>query len=346
MGPSASGLPEYLRDFKCMKGARNRAKYRYDKAPHAATTCSSEIPIPAQRMTLLPDDLSFDEFFGGPTIEDGLEDAVCNFPSNPYATITRSSCWERFKDYGYRLQASFALAFNVQEPILVEEHILPIAPKRTHKNDHVTGGYSLERKSKRRNGRMNGTTEVVVPDGSTMGIEEFLKDARLEGSQASLEAFVNGRGLFGEFIAMDPERDKVTLGRDEVLTRVDIDSMIWVTHSLRFRQALKVFVLPHIGDGPLITHNNHVYVDILLPQSNRDRDDNETRSEWWSRRFPISTIPHTHFAQMSSGAGTLNIYVVFPHMIHKHRGTGHRVAIMPYEVQAMWWSDVVHPALV
>jgi hypothetical protein len=37
-----------------------------------------------------------------------------------------------------------------------------------------------------------------------MGIAEFLEEARLEGSQISLEAFVNSWSKFREFIVLDP----------------------------------------------------------------------------------------------------------------------------------------------
>jgi hypothetical protein len=344
MQSAGSSLPEHLKDFQCMKGARNRAAYRYDDVPLEGNPLTLTITIPAQRMIFLPDNRAFDDYFGGPTIEDCLEDSVSNFPLNPYAQPSVRSCWEDFKDYGYRLQPSFALVFNVQEPILVEEHILPIAPKLTHSNDHVAGGYSLERNHK--HGKSRGRSRVVVTDASTMGIEEFLEEAGSEGSLTSRRAFVNGLGKVGELIEVDPQRDQVRLGQDEVLVKLDIDSVIWVTHFLRFRQALKVFVLPHIGDGPLINHNNHVYVDVLLPRSNHDRNANAGRSEWWTQPFPISAIPHTHFAQMSSGAGSLNIYVMFPRMIHKNGRTGRRETVIPYEVQSMWLSDIVLPALV
>jgi hypothetical protein len=254
------------------------------------------------------------------------------------------SSWDDFKDYGYRLLTSFALAFNIQEPILIEEHVLPIAPQLPRSNDHVAGGYSLDRKTRHRDGA--ATKGVVVEDASTMGIEEFMEEAGSVPSPISLHAFVNGRDKFGDYIHVDPERDGVGLHPAEVSTTIDIDSMIWVTHSLRFRQALKVFVLPHIGDGPLINHNNHVYVDVLLPQSNYDRNENADRSEWWTQLFPISAIPHTHFAEMSSGAGSLHVYVMFPRMIHKNRRTKRRQAVIPYEVQSMWLSDVVLPALI
>ena len=297
--------------------------------------------LPIQCMKFLPDSLSFDDYYGGPTIEDCLEESISNYPIDLYPVPTPRSCWEEFKDYGYRIQPSFALAFNEQVPILVEDHILPIAPKRQRLDD--TPQQTRNRTS--RSGKVEKTT-VDVKDTITLGLEEMLTRNGVEGSKRSTAAFVTGRHEARGFIKVDPERDAIALKSNEVLTTIDIDSMIWVTHSLRFRQALKVFVLPHVGISPIINHNNHVYVDILYPQSNRDKEDGPPRSEWFSRQFAVSSIPHTHFAHISSGAGSLSVYVMFPRMIHRNRYTGRSQTIIPYEVQSMWLSEVVHPAMV
>jgi hypothetical protein len=292
-------------------------------------------------MQFLPDNLSFDDYYGGPTIEDCLEDPISNFPLNPFAVPTKRSCWEDFKDYGYRLQPSFALAFNIQEPVLVEEHILPIAPPLIRLEDTLLQTQRNPVGSKR-----DGSKPVTVSDSMTMGLEQLLLESGLEGSETSMKAFVTGRNHSGDFIKVDVTRDDVALNLREVLTTIDIDSMIWVTYLLRFRQALKVFVLPHVRTTALINHNNHVYVEILCPRSNQDRDEGSTRKEWFSKPFPVSSIPHTHFAHISSGAGSLSIYVMFPRMIHRNRSTRRSQTVIPYEVQSMWLSEVVLPAMV
>jgi hypothetical protein len=122
---SKVNLPDHLKGFACMTHARHR--------PSQATRRTRSSPLapelPIQCMKFLPDNLSFDDYYGGPTIEDCLDEPISNFPLNPYGVPTQRSCWEEFKDYGYRIQPSFALAFNIQEPVLVAEHILPNAPK-------------------------------------------------------------------------------------------------------------------------------------------------------------------------------------------------------------------------
>ena len=292
-------------------------------------------------MKFLPDDLLFDDYYGGPTIEDCLDDPISNFPLNPYGVPTQRSCWEEFKDYGYRIQPSFALAFNIQEPVLVTEHILPNSPKCKRLNDTPQ-----ERRDHTTQSRKGGKTTVNVNDVVTLGLEGMLTQNGLEGSKRSMDAYVTGHHEAGQFIKVEPQHDAIPLESDEVLTTIDINSMIWVTHKLRFRQALKLFVLPHIGNSPLINHNNHIDVDILYPQSNRDKEDGPPRSEWFLRQFAMSTIPHTHFAHLSSGTGSLSVYVMFPRMIHRNRYTGRNKTVIPYEVQSRWLSEVVLPAMI
>lgn len=80
----------------------------------------SLIPLPKGR--LWPSrDLMFDTYFSGPTLEDirSLEDPVVTFPGNPYAALPIKSPWSYFRDYGYRLDPSFAHMFYLQRPVKV-----------------------------------------------------------------------------------------------------------------------------------------------------------------------------------------------------------------------------------
>ena len=346
MRSTASGLPDHLKGLECMKRARNRATNRFDNVPLQGNSRTLTTPVPAQSMVFLPDDWTFDDYFGGPTIEDCLEDTVLNFPLSLYGLPCAWSCWDDFKDYGYRIQPSFALAFNIQAPILVNEHVLPIAPKLAHSNDRILGGYSLDRNPRHDKGKSPG--KIVVQDATTMGIQDLMEEAGLEGSRSSIQAFVKGLCRSGEFIQVDPERDGVKLdpGR-EVLTTVDIGRHDLGHHRLRFRQALKIFVLPRIGDGPLMTHKEQPRVCRYPPPTIQSRVMRVPVSDGWytqpfpSARYCIPTLPRCQVV-----LGSINVYIMFPRMIHRHRWTGRRATIIPYEVQSMWLSDVVLPALV
>src|SRR5438876_3971316 len=59
--------------------------------------------IPDQKFTYLPDDLQFDDYYNGPTLED-LKDDLAHKHNEPQHTI-----WEAFKDYGFRIEPSFAM---------------------------------------------------------------------------------------------------------------------------------------------------------------------------------------------------------------------------------------------
>lgn len=325
------GLPKNLKKFKSMKGSRNRQ----DLAPRRSIKSKGgAIPIPPQRFIPLPSNANFDEYDLGPTIEDCLEypKYLDNFPTNPYAKRTVRSYWEHFKDYGYRLEPSFPLMFNNDEPILVKEHTFPVGIRQS-----VSDSPQIAR------GRKN--QKVTINDVITMGLDGMIAEAGRPGSEQSFDVFVRGISKFGDYIKLNVEEDVVDLQEDEIITTYDIDSMIWVTHKLQFKQATKVFVLPYEGKKAPIHRNNHTYVEILMPRSDQDKASGR-RSEWLSKSFPLSAIPHTHFAQTGEGAGSINVYVFFPRMIHRDEFTGRRVTLIPYPVQDMWFTEVVLPAII
>ena len=57
---------------------------------------------------------------------------------------------------------------------------------------------------------------------------------------------------------------------DDLDVVVDINSIIWVTCSPHFRTPLSIYLGPIIEDKAPMHKNNHVYVDILVPQSQND----------------------------------------------------------------------------
>jgi hypothetical protein len=337
-GEITIGLPDHLKKHKkMMKGARNRDLL----APRRPPANSKTIMLPHLGFVPLPSNANFDEYYLGPTLEDMIDYPahLDNFPLNPYAKPTVRGPWETFKDYGYRLEPSFALMFNNADPILVADHVLPVG-ERSASLAHlqkITGDYDISRKGEKKT--------VHVDDVGVMGMEEMLIAAGGSGSEESFDVFVRGRDSCNDYIRIDLEKDKIHVDADDVVTVVDVDSMIWVTHELRFKQALKIFVLPRIAKRAPIWRHNHVYAEILMPRSDEDRAKGG-REEWLSKAFPLTAIPHTHFAMLGDGAGSINVYVFFPRMIHRDSARGYRVNNIPIEIQSVWFDEIVLPAII
>jgi len=322
-------MPTHLRNHKEMKRARRRVdwKPRAPPRPHAPM-----MPLPAQRFQMLPGSRfqDFDRYDDGPPLEDlklfqrqgGLEGYPLDWDAQP----TIRSDWELFRDHGYRLEREFALMFNQQEPLFVKEHLLPPIP--THETP------------------IPSDDEELPPNLVTMGMGEMLEAAGLEGSEASMNMFVKGITEEGDWIRMDPARDEYQLTAREYMLSMDIDSIIWITYALRVLTDLAVHVLPYQGKKPPIPKSNHAYVEILMPQSEADKESLGPRTEWYTVKRSLSVIPHTHFAKFSHGTTTFNVYVMFPRMMHKNPLTGWTATIIPFEVQSRWLVEVVYPAIV
>jgi hypothetical protein len=56
----------------------------------------------------------------------------------------------------------------------------------------------------------------------------------------------------------------------------------------------------------------------------------------------FSVYPHMTFAKVADG---INIYIFFLWMIHQDKHSGHRVALIPLDLQKCFWDKVVLPAL-
>jgi hypothetical protein len=314
-------LPNHLKNVKLMQGSRIRTTLPIIDRSKVAPK------LPAEQFISLPSNKDFDEYLEGPTIEDHTtnSDAWDSLPTNPYAIPFIRGCWENFKDYGYRLEPSFALMFNNEDPKLVEEHLLPtqsLSPNSPHLNDK------------------RPQMEMSIEDMNSYSSDPWSSDA--------VKAFVCGKlGPTEEEFVIDPTFDKVPLSIDNITINFDIDSMIWVTHHLKFNQAISVHVLPSYSNLPPIYRNNHVYVNILMPRSDLDKSTHfSDRQEWFSKPFPVSVIPHMHFATLGRGAGSINISVMFPRMIHRNEYSGFRVNKVPFEVQCFWLTGIVLPAIV
>jgi hypothetical protein len=318
-------VPKHLRAFVEMRGARNRHTVR----PRVPARLPHAIDLPPQSFQFLnrkglPD---YDDYFNAPVLDDlhdlerpgGLE----GFPLPHNYLPTVHSAWERFKDYGYRLECEFPLMFNRQLPLHVREHVLRPASK------DISGNLA----------------ENVGNDGVLMGMSEMLEDAGDRGSVASMEMFVGGRTATGDLIIVDLLRDAVPIRPESLHLSVDIDSFIWTTDYIRTCSEVMIHILPYVGKRPPIYKSNHAYIELLNPQSQADQD-RGGRQEWFSTRHSLSAIPHTHFAKLPVGNVTVDISVFFPRMKHKDPLTGKLATLIPWEVQTVWLTQVVYPALI
>jgi hypothetical protein len=323
-------LPDYLKGNKkkkeLMAGARRRIPEKI-RAPKRGKA----IPLEPQRFQILRRNKcqDFDDYYNGPTLEDMMElqrpGGLEAYPNGWNVAPTIRSPWELFKNYGYTLEPEFALMFNRQQPLMAREHLLPVGEPVSFPEEDP---------------------DEKVRRCEEMGMEEMLALAPKESSFDSMKMFVQGVMEDGEtLIKLDPSRDRYPLRLDEYFLSFDIDSINWITYKLRVLTEISIHVLPYSGARPPIWKNNHAYVELLMPQSEIDKDMGG-RTEWFSNRKSLSAIPHIHFAKIGHGSASFNVHVMFPRMMHKNPVTGRSATLIPFEIQSLWLTDIVYPAII
>ncbi|KAI5993054.1 hypothetical protein F5J12DRAFT_786046 [Pisolithus orientalis] len=249
-------------------------------------------------------DHRFDEYEGGPVLESLHQDHNCNeIMEEPYY---QPGMWTSFQDYGYCLLSSFNQMFYLGPPIRLSDHILQVGVPANYKSshqigNHVTGNYSL-------------TWQI----GSST-------------SECLMNTFVNGWHEDGHHICLDLELDHKLVTPEELEVTVDINSLIWVMHSLQFNTPLPIYLGPIIKEKAPMHNHNHVYVDILVPQSEADSSAIGSCTKWLTMAFPLCGVPHTVFGALSNAAGTMNVYICFPRMIHRDEMTHKHANCIPKE---------------
>jgi len=280
-----------------------------------------------------PFDMDYDDYEFGPTL-DVLESDPTLHVLNPtsfdlvyLADRIITSPWTMFKDYGYRLLPSFADLYHLSEPTMVIDHLMPVSlehpPSQPIYSQTARSGDAID-----------------IPNILVMGAKEMLQAADEEHNNL---LFLTGRTAADQYICLDLQRDAVT--PQHIIHSYDIDSLIWVTINPQFRQAVNVYTMPYIRKKPPIWKHNHVYVDLLVPQSEDDRLALGPRTEWWTRQFRLSHIPHLSLGHLGEGSGSINLYLFFPRMTHRHEHTHRWVSIIPPDIQALFWEKIVRPAM-
>ncbi|KAI5990547.1 hypothetical protein F5J12DRAFT_786485 [Pisolithus orientalis] len=282
----------------------------------------------------------FDEYEGGPVLESLHQDHNCNeIVEEPYY---RPGMWTSFRDYGYHLLSSFNQMFYLGPPIRLSDHILQVGVPANYQSshqigDHVTGNYSLAQ-------QVPHPSRVNVDDVVILGASQMIEIGS-SMSEHLMNTFVNGRHEDGCHICLDLELDHKLVTPEELEVTVDIDSLIWVMHSLQFNTPLPIYLGPIIEEKAPMHKHNHVYVDILVPQSEADSSAIGSHTEWLTMAFPLCGVPHTVFGALSNAAGTMNVYICFPRMIHRDEMTHKRANRIPKEVLDFFWEHVLLPAI-
>ena len=288
------------------------------------------------RGLLLPFNRFFDEYEGGPPLEDlfSINDTHLQLrPSFLYLckqiTLTPVP-FSLFKEYGYRLLPCFAQAFDLRSPVLVKQHLCPAGLSKPPTS--ITDYYSPT--SKGRHGQ-----NIQVDDRVVVGAEGLLDMADVEGDDLIL---LTGRSLEGQYVCVDLLLDAVQ--PDGLALSCDIDSIIWTTKNPRFMGAVDVYSIPVIRDRAPIWKNNHVKVQLLYPQSQQDIDDLGPRSDWETSMHSLSTLPHLLFGVLP-GSSPVDIMLFFPRMMHKNGHHHFSVNRIPKAIQDYFWDKVLLPAL-
>jgi hypothetical protein len=199
-----------------------------------------------------------------------------------------------FKDQGHWILLSHAKLFHKKPPIMILEHISPVGISHPSSPDH------------------DSDDDFCASDAQIMGAEEMLQAVDAEDNDLM---FLTGKTFDNQYFCLDLQRDYIK--PKNIHHSYNIDSLICVTIVPRFNQAVNVFTMPHIRKKAPIWKHNHVYIDLLVPQSENDHLSHRAHLEWWTRCFRMSQIPHVSFGHLGEGSGSINVYLFFPCIRHK-----------------------------
>jgi hypothetical protein len=286
----------------------------------------------------VPFDDWFDDYEGGPALEELSivpETHQQLRPSFMYMCeriLLTPVPYSLFKDYGYRLLPCFGQSFDLGKPILVQEHLCPVGlsePPKTITDYHC-------QRTKGRHGEA-----VAVTDCQVVGAEGLLEIADKEGDDGRI-LLTGMTRREGEYVCLDLLRDHVE--PHDLHLSCDVDSVIWVTQTPKFKGPVAVYSVPVIRDRAPIWKDNHVQIQVLHPQTEDDQMALGARDDWQVTYQSLSTIPHLLFGAVQ-GSSVGEIMIFFPRMMHRDPHRNFRVNRIPKGIQDFFWDRVLLPAL-
>jgi hypothetical protein len=251
-----------------------------------------------------------------------------------------SNPWRTFLDYGYRLKEDFALAFKRREPIQTHQNLMPVGlrgpPSGTPSPEDERPFPFPELLDQSRRGR-----PYEFHDSRDIGPQEMI---RLAKEQHDNLIFLTGRipDDSGSYLNLDLTKDAIPHQLLTVEKVVDIDSVIWVTRHPRFPHSISIFTKPVIRNRSPIFKHNHVFVKLLVPQSEVDRLALGARKEWIEHKVKLCNVPHVFFGKSGDSC---NLYLSFPRMYHKHPYVNRYESLVPPHVQNILWEQLIIPAM-
>ncbi|KAG2125005.1 hypothetical protein BD769DRAFT_1669167 [Suillus cothurnatus] len=297
-----------------------------------------------------PFDARFDQYWGGPTLESmqPIMDAGEIWSSSRSAWISGLGSAMLFRDYGYRILPSFSQMFWLGPPVDTLDCMMRIGVSDSYDPSWQVGHWRAESHGLSRSSMFPDERRVVPSDVRIMAASEMLMDAqRLASEKKGVyeTLFVYGtHPIGGQRIILDLELDMDV--PDEITVSVDIDSYIWVTSDFSPALSLGIYLAPVIDHQAPIHKHNHIYVDILIPQSADDQGpDGTERKEWWTKSVPLSSIPHVPFGMLSTANHASNLLLFFPRMIHNRTNSSLKATRIPLDVIDLFWNEVVLPSI-
>ncbi|KAJ7573191.1 hypothetical protein C8J56DRAFT_1066733 [Mycena floridula] len=291
------------------------------QGPSAPKVLDSDISAVTWNHQDIPHDPKFDDYENGPdfsTLSDRAR--LTGFNLDRLYTFQGPVQENRdFDDWGWRLLANFFSSFRQQIPKFVKEHMLPSTISQQPVPPSVV-------------------TDPEGKDISHVGPSEFV-----DLCERDISIAISGiaRGEQDRFVVINPYLEHQAIS--DLGVTVDFDSLILVTAKPQFKGTVNISWGPVIRRTSPLAKDNHISVNLLVPRSKEDIDRNRFgRTEWWTKRFALSHIPHAHFGRIEDFV----LYIFFPRMAHQKKYGSRRYwrTIIPPGDLEQFYSLVVRPA--